>query len=244
MAFMEKEDVFDKQHAKLFDIAANVHLEDGLKQVNCLKQVRLPTGEARKYLTSGLSLMCFSWITQSVSTRTRLVYCYGTHNNTQGVWSCKLPLDSLPLQQLALSPALMSCLSKQTTSLIVSDFCCKRKKIDTWYLTWIRMLCFWVKSYLTHVLSRWVGYCEMWVVATPVCQVVMTEGWLWHAVSLWWHNWNMIMIPNHRTCMNPLWHCELGYRVRWWHGSRRNADQKINMCMLWDFSIKICQGLQ
>jgi len=27
---------------------------------------------------------------------------------------------------------------------------------------------------------------------TPVCQVVMTEGWLWHAVSLWWRGWNMI----------------------------------------------------
>ena len=28
-------------------------------------------------------------------------------------WPCKLPIDSLPLQQLASSPALMSCLSKQ-----------------------------------------------------------------------------------------------------------------------------------
>jgi len=37
----------------------------------------------------------------------------GTHKNTQGVWPCKLPLDSLPLQQLVLLPALMSCLSKQ-----------------------------------------------------------------------------------------------------------------------------------
>jgi len=31
MAFMEKENVFDKQHANWFDIAANVHLEDGSK---------------------------------------------------------------------------------------------------------------------------------------------------------------------------------------------------------------------
>jgi len=37
----------------------------------------------------------------------------GTQKNTQGVWPGKLPIDSLPLQQLALSPALMSCLSKQ-----------------------------------------------------------------------------------------------------------------------------------
>jgi len=37
MAFMEKENVFDKQHVKWFDIAANVHLEDGSKQECCLK---------------------------------------------------------------------------------------------------------------------------------------------------------------------------------------------------------------
>jgi len=35
---MEKEKVFDKQHAKWLDIAANVHLEDGSKQVCCLDQ--------------------------------------------------------------------------------------------------------------------------------------------------------------------------------------------------------------
>jgi len=37
--------------AKWFDIAANVHLEDGSKQVCCLKQTCQQTGEARKYLT-------------------------------------------------------------------------------------------------------------------------------------------------------------------------------------------------
>jgi len=31
----------------------------------------------------------------------------GTQTNTQGVWSCKLLTDSLPLQQLARSPTLM-----------------------------------------------------------------------------------------------------------------------------------------
>jgi len=36
----------------------------------------------------------------------------GTQTNTQGVWPCILPIDSLPLQQLALSPTLMSYLSK------------------------------------------------------------------------------------------------------------------------------------
>jgi len=59
MAFMEKENVFDKQHSKWFDIEANVHLEDGSKQVCCPKQICLPTGETRKYMTTRLSLMCF-----------------------------------------------------------------------------------------------------------------------------------------------------------------------------------------
>jgi len=38
----------------------------------------------------------------------------GTQSNTQGVWPCKLPIDSLPLQLLAKSPKLMSDLSKQS----------------------------------------------------------------------------------------------------------------------------------
>jgi len=33
------------------------------------------------------------------------------------------------------------------------------------------------------------------------CQVVMTEGWLWHTVSLWWRSWNVIMIP----CCGIFW---------------------------------------
>ena len=37
MAFVEKENVFEKHHAKLFDIAGNVHLEAKSKQVCCLK---------------------------------------------------------------------------------------------------------------------------------------------------------------------------------------------------------------
>ena len=88
---------------------------------------------------------------------------------------------------------------------------------------------------------------RLWPTPTPVYQVVMqprTEVWLWHAVSLRWCSWNMIMIPNHRTCMIPLWHCELGYRVEWWHGSTRTADQKKNLCMSWDFLNNICQRLQ
>ena len=37
----------------------------------------------------------------------------GTQCNTQGVWPCKLPIDSLPLQILAMSPDLMEDLRKQ-----------------------------------------------------------------------------------------------------------------------------------
>jgi len=37
-----------------------------------------------------------------------------TQWNTQGVWSCKLPIDNLPLHLLAKSPELMLDLSRQT----------------------------------------------------------------------------------------------------------------------------------
>ena len=37
----------------------------------------------------------------------------GTQCNTQGVWPCKLPIDSLPIQILAMLPDLMEDLRKQ-----------------------------------------------------------------------------------------------------------------------------------
>jgi len=37
----------------------------------------------------------------------------GRQYNTQGVWHCKLPIDSLPLQILAMSPDLMEDFRKQ-----------------------------------------------------------------------------------------------------------------------------------
>jgi len=53
-------------------------------------------------------------------------------------------------------------------------------------------------------LNEWAAV--MWrPPATLICQVAMTEIWLWQSVSLWWRSWNMIMIPNHRTCMIPLY---------------------------------------
>jgi len=44
IAFLGKDMVFDKQYAKWFNIAVNVGLADGSKQVCCLKQMCTPTG--------------------------------------------------------------------------------------------------------------------------------------------------------------------------------------------------------
>jgi len=52
MAFMEKDNIFDKQYTKWVNIAANIGLEDGSKQVCCLKQTCMPTGAGQKYLTT------------------------------------------------------------------------------------------------------------------------------------------------------------------------------------------------
>jgi len=67
------------------------------------------------------------------------------------------------------------------------------------------------------------------------------EDWRGHAVSPWWRSWKMItgIIPNHRTTMILWWHCEIGYRAGWWHGSRRTADKKKSMYMLWDPSLSL-----
>ena len=51
---------------------------------------------------------------------------------------------------------------------------------------------------------------------TPVDHVVIQpqiQGSLWCVVSLWWHGSNMIMIPNLKTYMIPLWLCKLGCRA-------------------------------
>ena len=128
-------------------------------------------------------------------------------------------------------------LFEQTTSPIVSDLCCRvqtlHKKIDMWYpMIWHELGWYVFEQRVTRHMSCLAEWTTVrWgPPPTPVCQVVMTEGWLWHAVSLWWNSWNLIMIPNHRTCMIPLWHCELGYRVGWWHGCRRTAYQRKKTC--------------
>jgi len=48
MAFMEKENTFVKMYTQWLDRAANIHLEDGSKQVCRLKQTCTPTGAARR----------------------------------------------------------------------------------------------------------------------------------------------------------------------------------------------------
>ena len=70
-----------------------------------LKQTCTPKRVARNYLTTVTDVMILNYAVG-------LDVARGTQSNTQGVWPCKLPTDSLPLQ-LAKSPELMSDLSKQ-----------------------------------------------------------------------------------------------------------------------------------
>ena len=85
--------------------AANVLQDDGLKRVCRLKQACTPKGAARKYLTPVTDVMILNYAVG-------LDVARGTQSNTQGVWPCKLPVNSLPLQLIAKSPELMSVLSK------------------------------------------------------------------------------------------------------------------------------------
>jgi len=103
MASTENENTFVKMYAKWFDKAANIHLEDGSKQVCRLNQTCTPTGAARNYFFTITDVFLLSYAVSLDEARD------GTQKIAQGVWPCKSPIDSLPLQQLALS--LMSCLS-------------------------------------------------------------------------------------------------------------------------------------
>jgi len=77
--------------------------------VYCLKQTCTPKGAARKYLTAVTDVMI---LTRNYAVR--LEVARGLQSNTQGVWPCKLPIDSLPPQLLAKSPKLMSDFCKQS----------------------------------------------------------------------------------------------------------------------------------
>jgi len=77
--------------------------------VCCLKQTCTPKGAARKYLTTVTDVMILTG-----HYAVGLEVARGTQSNTQGMWPCKLPIDSLPPQLLAKSPKLMSDLCKQS----------------------------------------------------------------------------------------------------------------------------------
>jgi len=107
MSSIEKENTLGNMYAKWLDKSANIHLEDRSKQACRLKQTCTPTGAARKYLTTIADVFLVNYAVNLDAARD------GTQKKSKGVWPCKLCFDSLPLQQLTSSPALMSCLSKQ-----------------------------------------------------------------------------------------------------------------------------------
>jgi len=92
---MDKENTFVKMYTQWLDKAANTHLEDWSKQVCRLKQTCTPTGAARKYFTTITDVFVLNYAFSLDEARD------GTQKNTQGVWPCKLTMDSLPLEQLA-----------------------------------------------------------------------------------------------------------------------------------------------
>jgi len=73
--------------------------DDGSRIVCRLKQKCTPTGAARKWVTTVTDVMILNYAFGLAVARD------GTQCNTQGVWPCKLPIDSLQL--LAMSPDLM-----------------------------------------------------------------------------------------------------------------------------------------
>ena len=105
---MEKEGQNNKLQEKWFAPACNVTLADASKNVVRLKRTCTPTGAARKYITTITDVFLFNYAVGLDVTQVE------TQINTQGVWPCKLPLDSLPLQRQAKSPNLMSDLRKMT----------------------------------------------------------------------------------------------------------------------------------
>jgi len=107
MDYMENGGIFVTRYDRWFDTAANVLQDDGSRIVSCLKQTCTPTGAARKWVTTVTDVMILNYAAGLD------VALDGTQYNTQGVRPCKLPIDSLPLQILAMSPDLMEDLRKQ-----------------------------------------------------------------------------------------------------------------------------------
>jgi len=107
MDYMENSGIYVTRYDKWLDTAANVLQDDGSRIVSRLKQTCTPTGAARKWVTTVTDVMILNYAVGLDVARD------GTQCNTQGMWSCKLPIDSLPLQILAMSPDLMEDLRKQ-----------------------------------------------------------------------------------------------------------------------------------
>ena len=107
MDFIENGDVFNIRYDKWVDTAANALQDDGSRIVCRLKQTCTPTGADRKWVTTVTDVMMLNSAVGLDVARD------GTQCNTQGVWPCKLPIDSPPLQLLAMSPDLIKALRKQ-----------------------------------------------------------------------------------------------------------------------------------
>jgi len=108
MDYMENAGIFVTRYDKWFYTAVNVLQDDGSRIVSRLKQTCTTTQAARKWVTTVTDVMILNCTVGLDLARD------GTQCNTQGVWPCKLPIDSLPLQILAMSPDLMEDLRKQT----------------------------------------------------------------------------------------------------------------------------------
>ena len=74
-----------------FDAAANVLQDDGWRKVCRLKQTCTPIGADQKWVNTVTDVMILNCAVGLD------VAFDGTQSNTQGVWPCKVPIDSLPL---------------------------------------------------------------------------------------------------------------------------------------------------
>ena len=81
--------------------------------LNQVAQYHLRILASEAYQRSCSSCLPYFFSIPCLSTGLSMARGTQSTDDTQGVWPCKLPIDSLPLQLLAKSPELMSGLSKQ-----------------------------------------------------------------------------------------------------------------------------------
>jgi len=98
MDYIENAGIFVTRYDKWFDTAVNVLQDNGsrLMIVSRLKQTCMTTGAARKWVTTVTDVMILNYAVGLDVARD------GTQCNTQGMWPCKLPIDSLPLKIFAM----------------------------------------------------------------------------------------------------------------------------------------------